>query len=48
MRMLTPQHASKVQLWRGSDMSLFSRQGVEAQLDAMLSPRFSSNPAAIW
>ena len=38
MRMLTPQHASKVQLWRGSDMSLFSKQGVEAQLDAMLSP----------
>jgi ribonuclease E len=38
MRMLTPQHASKVQLWRGSDMSLFAKQGVEAQLDAMLSP----------
>jgi ribonuclease E len=38
MRMLTPQHTSKVQLWRGSDMSLFSKQGVEAQLDAMLSP----------
>jgi ribonuclease E len=38
MRMLTPQHASKVQLWRGSEMSLFSKQGVEAQLDAMLSP----------
>jgi ribonuclease E len=38
MRMLTPQHASKVQLWRGGDMSLFAKQGVEAQLDAMLSP----------
>jgi ribonuclease E len=38
MRMLTPQHAAKVQLWRGSDMSLFAKQGVEAQLDAMLSP----------
>ena len=38
MRMLTPQHASKVQLWRGSDSSLFAKQGVEAQLDAMLSP----------
>jgi ribonuclease E len=38
MRMLTPQHASKVQLWRGSDMSLFAKQGVEAQLDSMLSP----------
>ena len=38
MRMLTPQHVSKVQLWRGSDMSLFAKQGVEAQLDAMLSP----------
>ncbi len=38
MRMLTPQHASKVQLWRGSDTPLFAKQGVEAQLDAMLSP----------
>jgi ribonuclease E len=38
MRMLTPQHASKVQLWRGSDMSLFAKNQVELQLDAMLSP----------
>jgi ribonuclease E len=38
MRMLTPQHASKVQLWRGSDMSLFAKHQVELQLDAMLSP----------
>jgi ribonuclease E len=38
MRMLTPQHASKVQLWRGSDMSLFAKHQVEMQLDAMLSP----------
>jgi ribonuclease E len=38
MRMLTPQHAAKVQLWRGSDMSLFAKHQVEMQLDAMLSP----------
>jgi ribonuclease E len=38
MRMLTPQHAAKVQLWRGSDTPLFAKHQVELQLDAMLSP----------
>ncbi|MBU6499877.1 MAG: Rne/Rng family ribonuclease, partial [Rhodospirillales bacterium] len=41
MRMLMPSHAKKVQLWRppsGNAQPLFSAQGVEAQLDAMLSP----------
>ncbi|MCB8878634.1 Rne/Rng family ribonuclease [Acidisoma cellulosilytica] len=38
MRMLTPQHAAKVQLWRGHDTSLFHKNQVEMQLDAMLSP----------
>jgi ribonuclease E len=37
MRMLMPSHVKKVQLWRDSQ-SLFGRQQVEAQLDAMLSP----------
>ncbi len=41
MRMLMPAHARKVIQWReaeGGGQSLFSRMGVEAQLDAMLSP----------
>ncbi len=43
MRMLMPSHAKKVQLWRsagpnGRGQPLFSKMGVEAQLDAMLSP----------
>ncbi|MSP04125.1 MAG: Rne/Rng family ribonuclease [Acetobacteraceae bacterium] len=38
MRMLMPSHANKVQLWRENGQPLFARQGVEAQLDAMLSP----------
>ncbi|GAB0117137.1 Rne/Rng family ribonuclease [Acidisoma sp. 7E03] len=38
MRMLTPQHAAKVQLWRNSDTSLFAKHQVEMQLDAMVSP----------
>ncbi|HEX3347850.1 MAG TPA: Rne/Rng family ribonuclease [Acetobacteraceae bacterium] len=43
MRMLMPAHARKVQLWRpdangNGGQPLFSRFGVEAQLDAMLSP----------
>ncbi|WP_343898008.1 Rne/Rng family ribonuclease, partial [Craurococcus roseus] len=36
MRMLMPQHAQKIQLFR--DGGLFARHGVEAQLDAMHSP----------
>ncbi|HYI83116.1 MAG TPA: Rne/Rng family ribonuclease, partial [Acetobacteraceae bacterium] len=36
MRMLMPQHAQKVRLYR--DGGLFARHGVEAQLDAMHSP----------
>ncbi|MDE2006182.1 MAG: ribonuclease E/G, partial [Rhodospirillales bacterium] len=45
MRMLMPAQASKVQLWRDPNapsgiagQPLFARHGVEAQLDAMLSP----------
>jgi ribonuclease E len=42
MRMLMPSHAKKVQLWRTQDgargMPLFVRHGVDAQLDAMMSP----------
>jgi ribonuclease E len=42
MRMLMPSHAKKVQLWRpnvhGGGQPLFSAHGVEAQLDAMLTP----------
>jgi ribonuclease E len=38
MRMLTPQHVSKVQLWRDSDLPLFAKHQVELQLDAMMSP----------
>ncbi len=38
MRMLMPSHAKKVQLWRDSGQSLFARYGVDAQLDAMMSP----------
>lgn len=38
MRMLTPQHAAKVQLWRNHDASLFSKYQVETQLDSMLTP----------
>ena len=38
MRMLTPQHAAKVQLWRGHDTSLFAKHQVDMQLDAMMSP----------
>lgn len=38
MRMLTPQHAAKVQLWRNHDASLFSKYQVETQLDSMLMP----------
>ena len=42
MRMLMPSHAKKVQLWRpnqhGAGQPLFSANGVEAQLDAMLTP----------
>ena len=41
MRMLMPAHARKVIQWRAADnggQTLFSRMGVEAQLDSMLSP----------
>ena len=41
MRMLMPAHARKVIQWRSADnggQTLFSRMGVEAQLDSMLSP----------
>jgi len=38
MRMLMPSHAKKVQLWRNGGQRLFSKMGVEAQLDAMLAP----------
>ena len=41
MRMLMPAHARKVIQWRETEsggQSLFGRSGVEAQLDAMLSP----------
>jgi ribonuclease E len=42
MRMLMPSHAKKVQLWRAQGQHggqpLFSAHGVEAQLDAMLTP----------
>ena len=38
MRMLMPTHAGKVRLWREDGQPLFARQGVEAQLDAMLNP----------
>ena len=40
MRMLMPSHAKKVQLWRpeGAGQPLFSKAGVEDQLDSMLVP----------
>ncbi len=38
MRMLMPSHAKKVILWKGGGQPLFSKYGVEAQLEAMLSP----------
>lgn len=38
MRMLTPHHAGKVQLWRGHDTSLFAKHQVDVQLDAMMNP----------
>jgi ribonuclease E len=38
MRMLTPSHARKVQLYRDPVMPLFFKYQVEAQLDAMHSP----------
>jgi len=38
MRMLMPSHARNVQLYR-DDTPIFSRNGVEAQLDAMFSPQ---------
>ncbi len=38
MRMLTPSHARKVQLYRDPTMPLFHKYQVEAQLDAMHSP----------
>jgi ribonuclease E len=38
MRMLMPSHARNVQLYR-EDTPIFSRNGVEAQLDAMFSPQ---------
>jgi ribonuclease E len=38
MRMLTPSHARKVQLYRDPIMPLFHKYQVEAQLDAMHSP----------
>jgi ribonuclease E len=38
MRMLTPSHAKRVQLYKDPAMPLFHRYQVEAQLDAMLSP----------
>ncbi|HJS84731.1 MAG TPA: Rne/Rng family ribonuclease, partial [Acetobacteraceae bacterium] len=37
MRMLMPSHAKKVQLWQ-EPQPLFARFGVDAQLDAMLTP----------
>ncbi len=37
MRMLMPSHAKKVQLWQ-EPQPLFARYGVDAQLDAMLTP----------
>jgi ribonuclease E len=40
MRMLMPSHAKKVISWKGAQQGgpLFAKMGVEAQLDAMLSP----------
>ncbi len=38
MRMLMPSHAKKVQIWRDGGHSLFARNQVDAQLDAMMSP----------
>ncbi len=38
MRMLTPSHARKVQLYRDPTMPLFHKAQVDAQLDAMHSP----------
>jgi ribonuclease E len=38
MRMLMPSHAKKVQHWRNGGQPLFSKMGVEQQLDAMLAP----------
>ena len=38
MRMLMPTHAKKVQLWRDGGAAAVQRDGVEAQLDAMLAP----------
>ncbi|MBE9605790.1 Rne/Rng family ribonuclease [Acetobacteraceae bacterium H6797] len=38
MRMLMPQHEKKIRLYRDNAQPLFARYGVEAQLDAMMSP----------
>ncbi len=49
MRMLMPSHAKKVQLWRDPHgQPLFGRNGVDAQLDAILTRSFSSVPAGTW
>ena len=38
MRMLMPHNERKIRLYRDSSVPLFARHGVEAQLDAMMSP----------
>jgi ribonuclease E len=38
MRMLMPQNERKIRLYKDPTSSLFSRNGVDAQLDAMMSP----------
>ncbi|MXP65393.1 ribonuclease E/G [Roseomonas sp. M0104] len=38
MRMLMPQNERKIRLYRDGGVPLFARHGVEAQLDAMMSP----------
>ncbi|WP_419896226.1 Rne/Rng family ribonuclease [Roseomonas sp. USHLN139] len=38
MRMLMPQNERKIRLYRDQNVSLFARHGVDAQLDAMMSP----------
>ncbi|MDJ0386603.1 Rne/Rng family ribonuclease [Roseomonas sp. E05] len=38
MRMLMPQNERKIRLYRDGSVPLFARHGVEAQLDAMMSP----------
>ena len=44
--MLMPSHAKNVKLYRDG-LPIFTRYGIESQLDAMFTPACSCGPAAI-